>query len=457
LSLLSTPLRASIARALRRLLPAATLAATAAITATPAHAVPSFARQTGADCAACHVGAFGPQLTPYGIQFKLGGYSDTDGKAGKVPLSGMLVANWTRTSKDLTEVPDGFKANSNSAVQESSVFLAGRLAESLGAFVQTTYSGVDRQWALDQFDVRFARTLQLGGQEGTVGVSLNGNPTLTDPFNTLGQWRFPYTSSDFGFGQGPTPMVENLAGAVMGANAYTLWNKHVYAELGLYNTLSTRTISMVNGSDAGKFKGLGTYWRVAYVEDRKRDNFSVGLVGFNAGLQPDRSQLGTADRYRDIGLDASYQYLGNRQNIFTVNASWIKEHQTLNYTFGQQGSSNLKNTLDNFRLAASYHRDQTWGLTGALFRAHGSADVGLHGGTSLDGKPDTAGYVLQADWTPWGKETSWGAPWANVRLGLQYTGYSRFNGGSHYIDEATGADRRARDNNTTLLFAWTSF
>ena len=32
-----------------------------------AHAVPSFARQTGADCAACHVGAFGPQLTPYGI------------------------------------------------------------------------------------------------------------------------------------------------------------------------------------------------------------------------------------------------------------------------------------------------------------------------------------------------------------------------------------------------------
>ena len=43
-----------------------------------AHAVPSFARQTGADCAACHVGAYGPQLTPYGIKFKLGGYTETD-------------------------------------------------------------------------------------------------------------------------------------------------------------------------------------------------------------------------------------------------------------------------------------------------------------------------------------------------------------------------------------------
>ncbi|MEY2843118.1 MAG: hypothetical protein RI920_1155, partial [Pseudomonadota bacterium] len=36
------------------------------VAATQAHAVPSFARQTGQDCAACHVGAFGPQLTPYG-------------------------------------------------------------------------------------------------------------------------------------------------------------------------------------------------------------------------------------------------------------------------------------------------------------------------------------------------------------------------------------------------------
>ena len=50
-----------------------------------AHPLPSFARQTGSDCAACHVGGYGPQLTPYGIKFKLGGYLDSNGKSVPPP------------------------------------------------------------------------------------------------------------------------------------------------------------------------------------------------------------------------------------------------------------------------------------------------------------------------------------------------------------------------------------
>ena len=38
----------------------------------PAAAVPSFARQTGMACAACHT-VF-PELTPFGREFKLNGY-----------------------------------------------------------------------------------------------------------------------------------------------------------------------------------------------------------------------------------------------------------------------------------------------------------------------------------------------------------------------------------------------
>ena len=52
-------------------------------------------------------------------------------------------------------------------------------------------------------------------------------------------------------------------------------------------------------------------------------------------------------------------------------------------------------------------------------------------------------------------ENSWGAPWANARIGLQYTGYKDFMGGSHYLD-GDGNNRRASDNNTTMLFLWTS-
>ena len=37
----------------------------------PAHAVPSFARQTGAPCSQCHTTAFGPALTPFGYGGRL--------------------------------------------------------------------------------------------------------------------------------------------------------------------------------------------------------------------------------------------------------------------------------------------------------------------------------------------------------------------------------------------------
>ncbi|HLQ13181.1 MAG TPA: hypothetical protein VK130_08030, partial [Steroidobacteraceae bacterium] len=37
----------------------------------PAHAVPSFAQQTGMPCQQCHTTAYGPALTEYGRQFKV--------------------------------------------------------------------------------------------------------------------------------------------------------------------------------------------------------------------------------------------------------------------------------------------------------------------------------------------------------------------------------------------------
>jgi len=427
------------------------------LSASVANAVPSYARQTGSDCVSCHVGGYGPQLTPYGMNFKLGGYTDTDGKDMKIPLSAMLVANWTRTSKDVAEADklEYFGTNNNAAVQEVSLFLAGRMTDNIGTFIQSTYSGVEKKWALDQVDMRFARSLKLGDKDATLGLSLNNNPTLTDPFNTLAQWRFPYVSSDFNAGFGPTPLMENLGGSVAGANAYMLFDKNFYAELGLYDTLSTTGLNMINAGDAGKFKGVGTYWRLAYVKDMKRDNFNIGLVGFNAKVQPDRSDLGTANDYRDLGIDAAYQFLGNREHIFTLNTSYMKEWQTLNYTYNNLAEAdNLKNNLNQFRLAGSYHFNQTWGATAGIFETRGSTDSLLYG-SSLSGRPNTSGYILQGDLTPWGKEDSWGAPFANVRLGVQYTGYNRFMGGSSYTD-ADGNERRASDNNTLMLFLWTS-
>jgi hypothetical protein len=73
---------------------------------------------------------------------------------------------------------------------------------------------------------------------------------------------------------------------------------------------------------------------------------------------------------------------------------------------------------------------------------------------SRTGRPTTSGYRLQADWTPFGDATSFARPWANLRLGVQYTGYTEFNGsGSNY----DGFGRDASDNNTVSLFLWTAF
>ena len=430
------------------------VAGMAALLTVCAHAVPSYARQTGADCGACHIGAYGPQLTPYGMRFKMGGYVETDGKEDKVPLSAMVVGNYTRTSKDVAaaDTLEHYSSNGNAAMQEASVFLAGRWFGEVGSFVQLTYSGVERLTSLDQLDVRWARTVTLQDQESVVGVSLNTNPTLTDPFNTLGQWRFPYTASDFGAGYGPSPLIESLGGGVIGINPYLFYDK-LYAEIGLYTGLSQGTTNSLNTDYVGKFRGPVPYGRLAWFDDRKSYNWMVGVSGLYGGLYPDPGDRSASDTFADFGIDGQYQFLGNRENIFTVTGSYVKERQTLAYTQGVLNeASDRSATLEQFRLAGSYTWRQTWGGTLGWFDTRGSSDA-LRYGSSLSGSPNTSGYIAQLDWTPWGKENSWGAPWANLRLGLQYTGYNRFMGGSSYFD-GDGNNRKASDNNTTMLFLW---
>lgn len=60
-----------------------------------ARAVPSFARQTGLACAACHT-AF-PELTPFGRWFKLNGYTFSTGESMLPPLAGAVQSSFTHT------------------------------------------------------------------------------------------------------------------------------------------------------------------------------------------------------------------------------------------------------------------------------------------------------------------------------------------------------------------------
>src|SRR5690348_11711669 len=203
---LSLPQSPSIATFLARIVVAALLAIA---TTRHAAALPSFAQQTGQPCATCHVGAFGPQLTPFGRAFKLGGYTLAAPDSHSIPLAAMLVASYTHTRSDQpgnAGPHDG--PNDNFSVQEASLFLAGRLSDHVGVFAQTTYSDIDRLLTLDNVDVRYARQVKIGEKPATFGVSVNNNPGVSDVWNTLAAWRFPYMASELVPQMAAAPLIE---------------------------------------------------------------------------------------------------------------------------------------------------------------------------------------------------------------------------------------------------------
>jgi len=121
-----------------------------------ASAVPSFASQTGLPCAQCHVMAFGPQLTEYGRQFKLNGYTFRKQDGGlNIPLSATAIASYTNLSKG-APTPQPYSDKENLALQTVSVYFAGGITEHLGAFVKATYDHIFDVKSWDTLDVRYA-------------------------------------------------------------------------------------------------------------------------------------------------------------------------------------------------------------------------------------------------------------------------------------------------------------
>jgi hypothetical protein len=440
----------------------------------PAHALPSFARQTGAACEDCHIGGFGPQLTPFGMKFKLEGYTQTGGTGtgSNIPLSAMLQSSY---QKEKTAPADGSRQKETLFAQQASLFLGGRLTDHLGAFLQTTETGEPGSpntdhLSMDNTDIRYVHPVTLGSNSGVVGVSLNNNPTVTDVLNTVPAWRFNYISPTLSGGAPYSLMIDGgLAQSVWGLNVYTYLNSSWYAEVGSYQGLTQGTLVHANNAFStdpyNKLSGSNPYWRLAYMDTEGPRFWSAGLFGIDASFKPDGINT---DKYRDVGVDATYQRQLANNNIFALNAAYMYEKQSLGAaSLGLNplinGSSNPNDNLRRFDLSASYHINQTYGLTGSLFHVSGSADAAQYG-TAADGvtasTPDTTGYVLQADWTPFGKHGSWGEPWANLRLGLQYTWYTKYNGGSSYATTDVNGNtvsRNASDNNILYAFVWTSF
>jgi hypothetical protein len=425
-----------------------------------AHAVPAFAVQTGQPCQACHIGGFGPQLTPFGREFKIKGYT-TRMNSFNVPLSAMAVASFVHTqAPQAGGAAPGFAANDNTALDQVSLFIAGGLGSHFGAFIQTTYDGIAKAWTWDNLDVRAVTTTQIKGADVVLGASLNNSPGVQDPWNTLPAWGYPYTSSALAQSPATTPLLNGaLAQTSMGLTGYTWINSEFYLEAGGYSSPSASALTSL-GADPfalGDINGVAPYGRLAFQKMVGTGTLEVGAFGMQADIHPGRDRsTGLVDRYVDLGLDASYHRPLANGDVVTLNARFLNEQQTLNATCALAGATGIGcegNNLQDVRVDASYYWRNKIGGTIALFNTTGSANPTIYA-LNRTLKPDSSGLMLQLDGTPFGGEGSPLGPRFNVRVGVQYTMYTKFDGAGTDYD---GNGANASDNNTVRVFTWIAY
>lgn len=438
-------------------------------------ALPVFARQTGQNCVACHAGGQFPELTPYGRLFKLTGYTIGQ-RTIPVAVMGTLTASDVRNTSHSDDPSADFQKNSSLLFASASVFLAGKVTDNVGAFVQVTYDnyakqGSDGSWrghtSADNMDIRYADRFIGPDRDIIVGVTANNNPSVTDPWNSAPAWMqyVPVPSpTSSAFIDGAAPYTGFAAGGnIAGVTAYAFWNQTLYVEAGGYGSARGVASFMSAGvADAEKTRLQGTnpYWRIALSRELGAHNVMVGLSGMNADVYDD--PLDTSDpasihHFHDIGADAQYQYLLD-PNAVTLQLAYMRDthhvpaflaNQPVFDVDGQPlANTNSTDRANVLRAKASYIYRAKYGTSLSFFNQTGTTDSALYDPTpvfgNLSGNPAIRGWTAEAFVTPV----------QYLRIGLQYTMYDRYNGASHNYD---GAGRNASDNDSLFLYFWGAY
>jgi hypothetical protein len=433
------------------------LAAVLAVSAAgPAWSVPAFARETGLPCAQCHTLAFGPALTAYGRSFKLHAYAL--GTQKTIPLSADMITSFTHTKEDQPAAPH-YSENDNVALDGVDLYLAGRIADHFGGFAQVAYDGIVRHTSWGVLDVRYAQDFTIGGKDTLLGVSVNNFPTVQDAWNSTYAWQFPIPFARLANMPSAAPQINGFfAFQSLGVTANALIDNLVYLEAGGYRKLSDKVqedLGVPSPSAEHGIDGTAPYWRIALQHTDGPHYASLGLLGFAPHAKSPAEQNVGTDNYTDTGVDATYQFANGGPHTFNAYASYIHEDQRLFGTTALGGSDTIDNHLNDLNISAQYAYQQTYALTLAYFDISGNTNHALYAPGpwfgSANGSPDSRGYIIQLECVPFGKFSSFARPWLNVRFGLQYTGYTRFNGGNTNYD---GAGHSAQDNNTLFLYVW---
>ncbi len=470
-----------------------------------ADAVPSFARQTGYYCSTCHTAQ--PELTPFGRQFKLNGYTQGGTRCGDISkvfgnsmsnpewsganLSMWMLPTFNHFAKDLPAPPDpGFATNNIWDFSDASIFFNGQVYCNLGIFSQFSYSSTSGSGGTpgifwDNTDIRYAEKTKVDGNDVVWGIMGNNNPTMQDVWNTVPAWVFPWVPQDIATGPSVATMLEGGAwggwgGKTMSAGGYVWVNNMFYAEFSAYRAFDPNLIKAAGGDPTDgtpRFDAVAPYWRFAIEKTWNEQSLEVGTYGMYAGVQPTNGTVfnavgaspgsnltslafgGATNKYTDVAVDAQYQYIGSVHAV-TVRGYYIWENQKLDATYtaannqGYNLANNYSEELRSFNLSASYIYDRHVSLTGAYFNIQGNQDTALYA-FSANGKPNTDGFSFDLSYIPYpyGGPDLW--PWLNARIGVLYTHFNKLDGTTSNVDNTAGY--RAKDADQTFLYAWIDF
>ncbi len=419
-------------------------------------AIPSFARQTNLPCSSCHT--IFPELTPFGRLFKLNGYTMVGIATVQVrdtsddvelnllsisPLSAMIQASYTYK----TNAESGTQNDIVSLPQQMSLFLGGQIAPKIGAFVQITYDDQGATFGMDNMDLRYANQTEFDNKSLIYGVTLNNNPTVQDVWNSTPAWGFPYTSSAVTLSPMTATLIEDGLGQnVAGLGAYAFWNNLIYAEASLYRSAQQGGAHPPDNSSTGIVKALAPYWRLALQKQFNDQYVELGTFGMSTQMYT-AGVSGLTDRYTDVGFDLNYERpFGD--NDLTVHTTYINEKRSLDGTFDASGSASNSLSLNSFKVVGNYYLHQQIGFSFGYFDISGDGDPILYAPGAVDGSamgsPNSNGFIAQFEYLPW----------YNTKFGIQYVGYSKFNGAGTNYD---GAGRNASDNNSIYVYSWIAF
>lgn len=417
-----------------------------------ATALPSYARQTGLPCSGCHYTP--PELNAAGRLFKLMGYIDkmkdtsitaeSGGRRSGLELLGTLpLSAWFETSFTSTNTPQtGSQNGSFEFPQDVSLFLAGAWAPHVGSFLQVTYDAQDDHFSMDNTDIRYANKWQSNGKDWVYGLTLNNNPTVEDLWNSTPAYGYPFIASDSAPTPAASPLINGTLGQdVAGIGAYTLWNQHLYFDGTLYRTDHIGSAQPNSGLGASiNIRGVAPYWRLAWQQVGRKDNVEVGLYGIHVKSTPG-AITGPEDSYTDFGPDFQYDHTFGK-DVLSVRGTYVRENSALVASESAGSAATVAHHLNAANANAEYHFGNKVSTTFGGFVTSGTADSVLYAPAAIsgsaNGSPRSVGYIANLSY--------W--PMQNLDLAFQYTGYTRFNGGSTDYD---GSGRNASGNDTVYL------